>query len=59
MPIYEFQCVSCDHRFEKLCKSEGSEAVTCPACGSSEVRKVMSSFAAPASGSCRPSSGGG
>lgn len=64
MPIYEFECGACKHRFEKLVRSmSASDAVTpkgsskgpsgaaCPACGSKKTRRAMSVFAAHASGS--------
>ncbi|HDD52484.1 MAG TPA: zinc ribbon domain-containing protein [Thermosulfidibacter takaii] len=41
MPIYEYKCDACGHRFEKL-QSFGEEPVkTCPRCGG-EVRKLIS-----------------
>lgn len=50
MPIYEFKCKSCDTRFEKLC-SLGETGVTCPQCGSSELKKLMSGFFSNSKGS--------
>ena len=45
MPIYEFECRKCEKRFEKLCgMSAGSNGVSCPDCGGTEVRKLISSF---------------
>ena len=40
MPIYEFFCPACGHRFEVLVR--GGSSVTCPACGSSAVDKCVS-----------------
>ena len=41
MPIYEYKCDTCGHRFEKLqCFSE-EPVKTCPQCGG-EVRKLIS-----------------
>jgi putative FmdB family regulatory protein len=46
LPIYEFACRSCDHRFEELVKVNGSSpAVPCPDCGSSQTTRLMSAFA--------------
>ena len=49
VPIYEFACQSCDHRFEELVGSHvGLEVadVVCPECGSAEVeRRLSSSYA--------------
>lgn len=41
MPIYEFQCDSCGHCFEKLQKINDN-VPECPNCKKSEVRKLIS-----------------
>ena len=44
MPLYEYQCESCHHRFEKIQKSFSDPPVeTCPKCGKGPVRKLISS----------------
>jgi putative FmdB family regulatory protein len=48
MPIYEFECKSCGHRFEELVGSHvGVDAadVKCPECGSEVERRISSSYA--------------
>jgi putative FmdB family regulatory protein len=52
MPIYEFVCTECNKSFEDLVFSLSKlDEVVCPACGSSQVKKKMSTFASkPASG---------
>ncbi len=47
MPLFEYQCSECGKPFEKLVLGASSAAqnILCPACGSSEVRKKISSFA--------------
>jgi putative FmdB family regulatory protein len=50
MPIYEFDCESCGHRFEELVGSHvGVETaeVACPECGSTEIERLLSSSYAP------------
>ncbi len=43
MPIYEFQCKSCDYCFELLLMSKDEmEEVRCPKCASPDVGKLMS-----------------
>jgi putative FmdB family regulatory protein len=42
MPLYEYQCESCGHRFELIQKFSDPPAETCPACGGA-VRKLVSS----------------
>ena len=39
MPIYEYECSSCDARYEKLRKiSERDQSLCCAGCGSNVVR---------------------
>jgi len=45
MPIFEYSCTKCGHHFEKLQKNAQAQAAKCPSCGSSEVKKEISSFA--------------
>jgi putative FmdB family regulatory protein len=52
LPLYEFYCSSCRHKFERLC-SYGVSVYACPQCGG-ESKKVFSTFR-----SGRSSSGGG
>ena len=64
MPIYEYRCEECDHRFEILQRlGEGPDGLTCPDCGTPRLEKMFSTFAAsatqgsmavPASAGCAP-----
>ncbi|MFQ5894535.1 MAG: zinc ribbon domain-containing protein [Nitrospinota bacterium] len=45
MPIYEFLCEACGEVFERI--THGSpERPDCPACGSTDVSRQVSTFAA-------------
>lgn len=44
MPIYEYRCARCGHRFSELVRGEGDEAA-CPACGRGEPERLLSSLA--------------
>ncbi len=60
MPIYEYRCEECDHRFE-IIQRLGADAggLTCPGCGTPRLEKVFSTFAASTQGStAEPASGG-
>jgi putative FmdB family regulatory protein len=48
MPLREFSCDVCRHRFEELV-SEG-ERIVCPACGSALLTRRFSAFAVATSG---------
>ena len=42
MPIFEYQCQSCQNQFELLVSSESQ--IACPECSSAEVNKLFSVF---------------
>ncbi|MEA2268720.1 MAG: hypothetical protein QOC64_1330 [Solirubrobacteraceae bacterium] len=44
MPIYEYRCSGCAERFEELVRNP-DVAVACPACGSAEAQRLLSTFA--------------
>ncbi|MBI4575776.1 MAG: zinc ribbon domain-containing protein [Planctomycetes bacterium] len=46
MPIYEYDCRSCNHRFETLVR-EGDRP-RCPSCGGGRLAKRLSTFAVEA-----------
>lgn len=48
MPIFEYVCRKCEHRFEKLV--HGGEEPACPACRSKRLEKQLSVFAAATRG---------
>jgi putative FmdB family regulatory protein len=50
MPLYEYQCESCQHRFEKIQKFSDPLVTVCPVCGGL-VRKLFSSPAIQFKGS--------
>jgi putative FmdB family regulatory protein len=51
MPLYEYQCESCNNRFERIQKFSDPPIETCPACGKGPVRKLLSSPAIQFKGS--------
>jgi putative FmdB family regulatory protein len=51
MPLYEYECDACGHRFERIQKFSDPLADTCPKCGGGPVRKLMSSPAIQFKGS--------
>ena len=50
MPLYEYQCDACAHRFEKIQKFSDPNEDTCPKCGG-KVQKLISSPAIQFKGS--------
>jgi putative FmdB family regulatory protein len=52
MPLFEFVCQACRTPFEELVRSSDAvKDVTCPTCGSRQVRRQLSTIAAPRSAS--------
>ena len=50
MPLYEYQCDACSHRFERIQKFSDPPVDTCPNCGGT-VKKLISSPAIQFKGS--------
>ena len=42
MPIYEYQCQSCNHGMEALQKLSDEPLVDCPECGQASLKKKIS-----------------
>ncbi|HXF57162.1 MAG TPA: zinc ribbon domain-containing protein [Actinomycetota bacterium] len=56
MPVYEFRCADCGESFDRLLPLRAAEP-PCPACGSANVRRLISliaGLAGSASGSGSP-----
>jgi putative FmdB family regulatory protein len=41
VPLYEFLCKVCGHRFEKIQKFSDPPPSECPACGKEEIEQVI------------------
>ena len=48
MPIFEYQCLKCGHKFEELVLVGKQPELECPSCSSGKVKKLLSA------GSIRP-----
>ena len=51
MPLYEYECDNCHHRFERIQKFSDPPVEVCPHCGKGPVRKLLSSPAIQFKGS--------
>jgi putative FmdB family regulatory protein len=49
MPIYEFCCRACQHRFETLVRAGGGPP-QCPSCNSQDLERIISLFAVNSEG---------
>jgi putative FmdB family regulatory protein len=59
MPLYEYRCPACGHRFEVLQRlGEGGDGLFCPSCSAPAPRRQLSTFATAAA-SKSPAVGGG
>ena len=43
MPLYEYECAACGHRFERIQKFSDPPVEECPSCGERKVQKLLSS----------------
>ena len=57
MPIFEYVCGECNHRFELLL--QGSAQAACPQCQTTKLDKQFSSFGVGATEGRSPSGAGG
>jgi putative FmdB family regulatory protein len=52
MPLYEYRCRACGHRFEILQRiGQGADGLVCTRCGAEQLDKQFSTFAAASGGS--------
>ena len=51
MPIYEYQCRSCDHELEALQKMSDDVLIHCPECNEAALKKKISAAAFKLKGS--------
>ena len=42
MPIYEYACGACEHRFETIQRASEEPLKDCPACSASALKKLLS-----------------
>jgi putative FmdB family regulatory protein len=60
MPLYEYRCPSCEHRFEILQRmGETASGLRCPDCGRGGVERELSTFASSGldGAACAPTRG--
>lgn len=55
MPIYEYECRTCHHRFEVLVRN--SNASVCPCCNAENPERLLSSFGVSSQGTRQTSLG--
>lgn len=57
MPIYEYECNKCGHKFElRRNIADSDKEIKCPKCGKKSPKRVFSVFGtASSSNSCTPS----
>lgn len=47
MPMYEYRCLTCDTRFDRLRRMDQDDSdITCPHCQSGQIERRLSLFAA-------------
>ncbi len=51
MPLYEYLCHACAHRFERIVKFSDAQLTVCPQCGKSAIDQVISAPAVQFKGS--------
>ena len=62
MPIYEYQCESCNSTFEKLVFKGDDETIECPDCGAKQAKRLLSAasfLGGSGLGACSPNPSSG
>ncbi len=44
MPIFDFGCSHCGHKFERMISNEEKKNICCPQCGTPEIKQLLSVF---------------
>ena len=57
MPIYQYVCRACSHRFEQLVRGQARPA--CPSCASPDLERLLSVFAVATGGDRAPTASPG
>jgi putative FmdB family regulatory protein len=58
MPLYEYRCRDCGHRFEVLQRlGDGADGLVCPRCDGRELEKQFSTFASGGERTAGPACG--
>lgn len=64
MPLYEYECLECGSRFEKLVRTAAETSqLKCPECQSGDLEEMFSSFSSAGrsgdsgAGNCAPGGG--
>ncbi|NOY68391.1 MAG: zinc ribbon domain-containing protein [Deltaproteobacteria bacterium] len=50
MPIYEYECTKCGHKFEELIFSRTDVKPECPKCGAKHTKRLISASSFSTSG---------
>jgi putative FmdB family regulatory protein len=58
MPLYEFRCEDCGNKFSEI-KRIGDNNAVCPECGSSNTKRMISTFASVSNSAGSASFSGG
>lgn len=59
MPIYEFRCEECGHRFSKRASWSEKAAIRCPECGGDKLREIFGLNFVSSGGGTGAGAGGG
>ena len=45
MPLYEYECRDCGHRFDRLATMAEADVAACPSCAAPQARRLLSVIA--------------
>ncbi|MDD4171137.1 MAG: zinc ribbon domain-containing protein [Syntrophomonas sp.] len=44
MPIFDFKCQECGHKFDLMISNADKDKAQCPQCGTTNLQQLLSSF---------------
>lgn len=44
MPIFDFECRSCGHKFDLMISNAEKDKAKCPQCGAMDLKQLLTSF---------------
>lgn len=56
MPVFDFKCQECGHKFDIVVSNRNKDQVKCPNCGADKVQQLLSAFSSPRSSGSLPES---
>lgn len=58
MPLFDFECRECGHKFDLIISNADKDKAKCPQCGAANIKQLLSTFGTTRSGNVPESCSG-